>query len=132
VTGYLQLCCHLSSFSEKLIGIQAPATGVVTPGNIFAKRVAFNANLPSWPAAANTLNGTIAQTYYQACRSIPGTQVSIGSNYWNGACWSGSHGGTFRFNAYNHINTPNGLTCSWQGDEDQGQLLTAITAASNH
>jgi prepilin-type N-terminal cleavage/methylation domain-containing protein/prepilin-type processing-associated H-X9-DG protein len=119
-------------FSEKLIGIQAPATGVITPGNVFGKRVTFNANLASWPAAADTLNGTIAQTYYQSCRSIPGTQVSVGTNYWNGACWSGSHAGTFRFNAYNHINTPNGLTCSWQGGEDPGQLLTAITAASNH
>jgi prepilin-type N-terminal cleavage/methylation domain-containing protein/prepilin-type processing-associated H-X9-DG protein len=119
-------------YSEKLIGIQLPANGVITPGSIFAKRVTFNANLGTWPASPDTQNGTIAQQYYQACRSIPGTQVAIGTNYWNGACWSGSHAGTFRFNAYNHINTPNGLTCSWQGGEDPGQLLTAITAASNH
>ena len=119
-------------YSEKLIGLQVPSTGTITPGSIFAKRVTFNANLGTWPSSPDTLNGTIAQQYYQACRSIPGTQVAIGTNYWNGACWDGAHAGTLRFNAYNHINTPNGLSCSWQGGEDPGQMLTAITAASNH
>jgi prepilin-type N-terminal cleavage/methylation domain-containing protein/prepilin-type processing-associated H-X9-DG protein len=119
-------------FSEKLIGIQNPAAGVITPGNLYAKRVTFNANQPSWPGTPDTMNSTAALQYYQGCRAIPGTQVAVGTNYWNGACWSGSHAGTFRFNAYNHINTPNGLTCSWQGGEDPGQLLTAVTAASNH
>ena len=119
-------------FSEKLIGVQLPAAGGITPGSVYAKRTAFNANQPSWPNYTDTLNSAVALQYYQGCRAVGGTSVSIGTNYWNGACWDGAHAGTLRFNDYNHINTPNGLTCSWQGGEDPGQLLTAITAASNH
>jgi prepilin-type processing-associated H-X9-DG protein len=117
-------------FSEKLIGIQNPATGVITPGNIYAKRVIFNSGVGAM--TADSMNSSQAQAYVQGCRSVPGTSIAVGTNYWNGACWNGSHAGTLRFNAYNHINTPNGLTCTFGSGEDPGQLLTAITAASNH
>ena len=119
-------------FSEKLIGIQVPinsASGVVSPGSIFGKRVIFNAGVQMTP---DSLNGQQAQQYYQACRAITGTAQQVGTDYWNGACWSGSHGGTLRFSAYDHINTPNGLSCTFSATEDPGQLLTAITASSNH
>jgi len=51
---------------------------------------------------------------------------------WNGAAWTGSHAGTLRFNAYDHVNTPNGITCSTSGGEDPGTFTTAITAGSFH
>jgi prepilin-type N-terminal cleavage/methylation domain-containing protein/prepilin-type processing-associated H-X9-DG protein len=117
-------------FSEKLIGIQNPATGVITPGNIYGKRVIFNSGVG--PMTPDSMNATQAQAYVQGCRSVPGTSIAVGTNYWSGACWDGSHLGTLRFVAYNHINTPNGLTCTFGAGEDPGQLLTAITAQSNH
>jgi prepilin-type N-terminal cleavage/methylation domain-containing protein/prepilin-type processing-associated H-X9-DG protein len=117
-------------FSEKLIGIQNPATGIITPSNIYGKRVIFNSGAPAM--TPDSMNGAQAQTYVQMCRAVPGTSIAVGTNYWSGACWDGSHAGTLRFNSYNHINTPNGLTCTFGAGEDPGQLLTAITAQSNH
>ena len=51
-----------------------------------------------------------------------------------GPCWNGSHAGTLHFNAYNHWNTPNGLSCvagnSWGGAP--GGYNDIISASSNH
>jgi prepilin-type N-terminal cleavage/methylation domain-containing protein/prepilin-type processing-associated H-X9-DG protein len=116
-------------FSEKLIGIQTPATGAPTANSPFAKRVIFSATAT---INADTGGGMQAATFYQACRSVPGTATAVGTNYWSGACWAGSHAGTLRFNAYDHVNTPNGLTCTSGGGEDPGGVTTAITAQSNH
>jgi prepilin-type processing-associated H-X9-DG protein len=77
-------------------------------------------------------NSNQALQFVQACKSVPGTTGADGSTTWNGACWSGSHSGTLRFNAYDHVNTPNGYSCTTSAGEDPGSLTTAITAASNH
>jgi prepilin-type N-terminal cleavage/methylation domain-containing protein/prepilin-type processing-associated H-X9-DG protein len=121
---------NTAAFSEKLIGIQTPSGGgSVTAGSIFAKRVIFSATVAYNP---DTNNAAQAQAFYQKCRSIPGSQTAVGTNYWSGACWSGSHAGTLRFNGYTHVNTPNGLTCTISAGEDPGNTNTAITAQSNH
>jgi prepilin-type N-terminal cleavage/methylation domain-containing protein/prepilin-type processing-associated H-X9-DG protein len=117
-------------FSEKLIGVQTPASGTVTPGSVYAKRVIFQVS--SVTVANDTGGPAQALAFYQGCRAIPGTQVASGTNYWNGAVWAGSHSGTLRFNAYDHVNTPNGLSCQDGNAQAPGDQTDAITAASNH
>jgi len=129
--GLVDGTSNTALFSEKLIGIQTPSAGVITTASIFAKRVIFQATGVS-SIAADTGGPAEALKFYQGCRSVPATAVAVGTNYWNGACWSGSHAGTLRFNAYTHINTPNGLSCTTVSDQDPGGVTTAITPASNH
>jgi prepilin-type N-terminal cleavage/methylation domain-containing protein/prepilin-type processing-associated H-X9-DG protein len=117
-------------FSEKLIGIQTPANGGPLASSPLAKRVIFNA--PGATVTQDSGNAAQALAYVQACKSVPGTAVALGTNYWSGACWTGSHAGTLRFNSYDHVNTPNGLTCTTSNGEDPGNSTTAITAQSNH
>ena len=63
-----------------------------------------------------------------------GTTLPYYPTQWSGACWNGSHEGTLHFNAYDHWNTPNGLSCiagnSWGGPP--GGFNDIITATSNH
>ncbi len=129
--GLVDGTSNTAIFSEKMIGLQTPATGVITPGSILAKRVIFSANGIS-SIAADSGGPAQATQFFQGCRSVPGTSVAVGTNYWNGACWSGSHAGTLRFNSYDHVNTPNGLSCTAGTGEDPGGVTTAITASSNH
>ncbi len=130
--GFTDGTSNTAVFSERLIGVQLPSSGGFFPGSgPNAKRVNFYAaGVTGYNADSGNPAG--AQSYYNACRNVPGTQSSVGANYWNGACWSGTHAGTFRFNAYNHVNTPNGLTCTMTNGEDPGNVTTALTAASNH
>ncbi|WP_422927235.1 DUF1559 domain-containing protein [Singulisphaera sp. PoT] len=127
--GIVDGTSNTALFSEKLIGIQTPSAGVIMPGSAFAKRVIFSAVVN---ITADTGGAAQAQQFYQACRSVPGSSVAVGTNYWNGACWAGSHAGTLRFNTYSHVNTPNGLSCTPGSGEDPGGVTTAITASSNH
>jgi len=131
VQGMVDGTSNTTLFSEKLIGVQTPSTGAITPGSPFAKRVIFSSTGVS-SIAADTGGPAEALQFYQGCKSVPGTSVAVGTNYWNGACWSGSHAGTLRFNAFSHVNTPNGLSCTAGTTEDPGQVTTAITASSNH
>jgi prepilin-type processing-associated H-X9-DG protein len=117
-------------FSEKMIGIQTPASGGVYPGTTNANRVIFQVS--SVTVTNDTGGAAQAQLFLQGCRSIPGSQQSSGTNYWNGACWAGSHSGTLRFNAYDHVNTPNGLSCQDGNAQAPGDNTDAITASSNH
>ncbi len=121
---------NTAMFSEKLIGLQTPGSGGVLPGSTGAKRVIFQVS----SITVNQDSGGPAEalSFYQACRAIPGTQQAAGANYWNGACWSGSHSGTLRFNAYDHLNTPNGLSCQDGNAQAPGDVSDAITASSNH
>jgi prepilin-type N-terminal cleavage/methylation domain-containing protein/prepilin-type processing-associated H-X9-DG protein len=121
---------NTAMISEKLIGVQTPAAGGITASSANAKRVIFQA--PGATVTRDSGNAAQALQYAQACKSVPGTAVAVGTNYWSGACWSGSHAGTLRFNAYNHVATPNGLTCTAQSTEDPGTADTAITPKSNH
>jgi prepilin-type processing-associated H-X9-DG protein len=118
---------NTAMISEKLVGPGGANTLANSP---FAKRVLFNA--PGATVTPDTGGAGEALKYYQACRSVPGTAVSLGSGNWNGAAWTGSHAGTYRFNAYQHMNTPNGLSCSTSTGEDPGNYTTAITAGSFH
>jgi len=130
VEGITDGTSNTAMFSEKLIGVQTPATGGITASSSLAKRVIFQA--VGATVTPDTGNAAQALQYLQACRSVPGSALPLGTNYWSGACWDGSHAGTLRFNSYAHVNTPNGLTCSTGSTEDPGNYTTAITAQSNH
>ncbi len=121
---------NTAMFSEKLIGLQTPANGGIMPGSSLAKRVIFQVS----SITVNKDSGGPAEAlaFYQACRAVPGTQQAAGTNFWNGACWAGSHSGTLRFNAYDHLNTPNGLSCQDGNAQAPGDVTDAITASSNH
>ncbi len=119
---------NTAMFSEKLMGINS--TAVITPGMPNAKRVCF---LVSGITVVPDTGGVVqALAFYQACRGVSAATPSSGSNQWTGACWNGSHWGTLRFNAYDHVNTPNGLTCQDNGAQSPGDATDALTATSNH
>jgi len=117
-------------FSEKLIGLNG--NQVIYPGTANARRAQFTVGL-----TVNVDQGSQAQAlaFYQQCRGVPATTAALTPTQWSGGVWSGSHSGTFQFNAYNHVNTPNGLSCcmsSLAGNGDPGYIQDAITASSNH
>jgi len=117
------------AFSERLIGL--PGEPVITISSNDAKRVIFG---PVPGVVADARDADAALAFVQACRSLPGTTTTAGSqnNAWiGGAVWAGSHGNTLRFNSYSHVNTPNGISCKAH-DYSPGQAIDAITAGSNH
>src|SRR5262249_58914809 len=66
---------------------------------------------------------------------LPPATASFGMNWYTASVWTGSHGSTLRFNAYNHFNTPNGLSCfdmSTGNTQTAGDVSDALTANSNH
>ncbi len=115
--------------SEKLIGITTPSAGGVYPGSINARRVMFPVGLTVTVDAGSAAQ---ALAFMQACQNVSGSVTSTGSNAWSGAVWSGSHTGTLRFNAYDHVNIPNGLSCQDAGAQTPGDNTDALTANSNH
>jgi len=119
---------NTAMFSEKLIGIAGGAAALRSSPN--ARRVNFSISITY---NDDNVNGAAqAQNFVSACKSIPGTQASVGNSMWNGAAWTGSHAGTYRFNAYSHVMTPNGVSCTNQATEDPGTYRTGITAGSFH
>jgi prepilin-type processing-associated H-X9-DG protein len=117
-------------FSEALVGINgfSPVKPGDRPNSL---RVSYQLNLNvNW----DTQDPGAALAFVQACKSVPGTATPTNPTQWSGACWDGDHAGTLHFNAYNHFNTPNGLSCvaanSWGGPP--GGLNDAITANSLH
>ncbi len=120
-------------FSEKLIGITTPADGTVLPNSALAKRVVFQVSSVTVQNDLGGPQGTAqAVAFYQGCNSIPGSQAAYGHNAWAGAVWNGSHSGTLNFNAYDHVNTPNGLSCVDGNAQQPGDNTDALTANSNH
>jgi prepilin-type N-terminal cleavage/methylation domain-containing protein/prepilin-type processing-associated H-X9-DG protein len=117
-------------FSEKMIGIQTPSTGTILVGSTFSNRVMFQ--VASITVATDTGGPAQALAFYSACANLPGGTAATGVNYWNGACWTGSHAGTLRFNAYDHVVPPNGNSCQDGNAQAPGDVTDAITASSLH
>jgi len=121
---------NTAMFSEALIGLNGFV--VVYPGNLpNALRVSYPTSFTSnW----DTGGVVQAQGFVQTCNSTPGTTQPTNPTQWAGACWNGSHAGTLHFNAYNHWNTPNTLSCvasnSWGGAP--GGFNDLLSASSNH
>jgi len=122
---------NTAMFSEALVGLNG-YVGNTYPGNRpNSLRVSYQTGFTvNWDSG----NATEALNFVMLCRSLPATTAPTNPTQWSGACWSGDHAGTLHFNAYNHNNTPNGLSCvsgnSWGGPP--GGLNDAITAGSLH
>jgi prepilin-type N-terminal cleavage/methylation domain-containing protein/prepilin-type processing-associated H-X9-DG protein len=121
---------NTAAFSEALIGLNGYIS--IPPGQIpNSLRVSYQTSMTvNWDAG----NPQMALTFVQTCQSLPATTTPTNPTQWAGACWDGDHAGTLHFNAYNHWNTPNGLSCvaanSWGGPP--GGLNDLITASSLH
>ena len=117
-------------FSEKLIGLNGFVP--VSPGQPRANRVSFQTSFTStW----DNNNQGLAMQFLQVCKGLPGTtQPTMPTTQWTGAAWNGSHAGTLHFNAYNHFNTPNGISCVSANSVGgpPGGFNDIITATSNH
>jgi prepilin-type N-terminal cleavage/methylation domain-containing protein/prepilin-type processing-associated H-X9-DG protein len=122
---------NTAMFSEALVGLN----GYV--GNIFpgtrpnSLRVSYQMSFTvNWDMG----NAAQALQFVQTCQTLPATTAPTSPTQWSGACWDGGNAGTLHFNAYNHTNTPNGLSCvagnSWGGPP--GGFNDAITAGSLH
>jgi prepilin-type N-terminal cleavage/methylation domain-containing protein/prepilin-type processing-associated H-X9-DG protein len=125
-------------FSEKLIGLNGNV--VVYPGTPPTSlrvtfQTSFTTDVNGNPATPPGTGGAaMALAFLQTCNSIPSTTQAYVPTQWSGSCWNGSHAGTLHFNAYDHWNTPNGLSCvagnSWGGPP--GGFNDIITATSAH
>jgi prepilin-type N-terminal cleavage/methylation domain-containing protein/prepilin-type processing-associated H-X9-DG protein len=122
-------------FSEKLIGLAGYV--VVYPGQLLnSLRVCYQTSFTTdiGQFTVGTGGPTMAMQFLQTCNSIPSTTQPYNPTQWSGSCWNGSHAGTLHFNAYDHWNTPNTLSCvsgnSWGGPP--GGFNDIITATSAH
>jgi prepilin-type N-terminal cleavage/methylation domain-containing protein/prepilin-type processing-associated H-X9-DG protein len=131
IEGVTDGTSNTALFSEKLMGLNG-FVATATPGSALGKRVSFQTSVTvQWDVA----NGvTQAQQMYNTCKTIPATTAPTNPTQWTGAAWNGSHAGTLHFNAYDHFNTPNGLSCvsSNTVGGPPGGFNDAITPTSNH
>jgi prepilin-type processing-associated H-X9-DG protein len=128
---------NTAMFSEALIGLSGYIA--VYPGQTPQSwRVSYQTNFTTDvngnPASIGTGGVAMATNFVSTCNSLPGTTAPTNPTQWSGACWNGSHAGTLHFNAYNHYNLPNSLSCvsanSWGGPP--GGFNDIISASSNH
>lgn len=130
VEGIADGTSNTAMFSERMVGMQGDP--VVRVGDPDAKRVTFPVDVN---VNADSRNNEEAIAFLQACRSLPGTTTTEGTvnNAWiAGGVWAGSHTGTLRFNAYTHVNTPNGSSCYPPQGYPPANIHDAITVGSNH
>jgi prepilin-type processing-associated H-X9-DG protein len=124
---------NTAMLSEKLIGVANNPTVYVGTAN--AKRGIFLATYSgSYDQGRN--GGALAIAAIGACKSIPGTQGSVGS-YLSGAHWSLAYPWHHSNTSYRHHNTPNALSCITASDpvggsNPWGGVVDMITATSNH
>ena len=108
---------NTAAFSEKLIGLNGNVQ--VFPGQLPNSEALVSCTRPASRRMSTSTRaqrrdrGTkhMALNFLQTCKAIPATTAPTNPTQWSGACWNGSHAGTLHFNAYNHWNTPNGLSC---------------------
>ncbi len=118
-------------FGEKLIGINGnadvPISDVSRRG-----RVSYLVGLD---VVVDRNDSAAALNFVQRCRGLPGTLLALKPTQWSGGVWTGSHAGTLNFNAYNHVNTPNGLSCAANSSNyngNPGHIQDSLTAGSFH
>ena len=140
IEGIIDGTSTTAVISEKLIATgdygNSAGTSTITPGNrsqalrgMFATGMTINVDIGGTTCAQQ------AQSFYQACNAIQGTQtLATNTGYWCGFTWNGSNAWGANFNSYDHWNTPNKWSClsSNSSDPSAGGPMDAITATSNH
>jgi|SRR5579864_2212293 len=111
-------------FSERLIGISGSPR--VRLDSQDAKRAIFNTTV----GGGFHTGGAGALTFYQGCRSLPGSTLSgvSGDGYSNrnGYVWVASYPWHVAVNAYNHFGPPNAISCQNPATEYFGSWLTFV------
>ena len=125
-------------FSEHLLFFApsgSPVDPSVTPGGNNAKRGLFPT---TFGVVLDQVNSANALAFAAACKSLPkNTAASSESAF--GWAWLLSLDYATANNAYSHVNSPNGLSCtgtatatSFTSNSQWGGIGAAITATSNH
>jgi prepilin-type processing-associated H-X9-DG protein len=122
--------------SEMLIGLPWESSMTVSPISSDAKRVLWPLSGVNIVLDAGDIRAT--QAFVDACRSIPSVallSVSYPNIGWQGSSWAGSE--LVNMDAgYNHVNTPNALSCSPANNTGNCPgcpgYNNALTAASYH
>jgi prepilin-type N-terminal cleavage/methylation domain-containing protein/prepilin-type processing-associated H-X9-DG protein len=123
--------------SEHLLaanGLQG-AGAAITAGNVNGKRGLFQVAVPVVIDQASTAN---AQAFVAACKGVPGATAATSQNCF-GVQWLLSTDYATANNAYSHVMSPNGISCTGTPDPSGfvsnptwGGIGAAITATSNH
>jgi prepilin-type N-terminal cleavage/methylation domain-containing protein/prepilin-type processing-associated H-X9-DG protein len=113
---------------ERLHGLNISDNVTVYPGGNDFKRGIFTVSSPT--TTPNSGNAQQALAWVQACQNLPSTQGSAFA--WLGAwVWIPAHPYNIMPNSYTHFNTPNGMTCSNEGNS-WGSPSGALPPTSNH
>jgi prepilin-type N-terminal cleavage/methylation domain-containing protein/prepilin-type processing-associated H-X9-DG protein len=117
--GFTDGASTTGMISEMLIGLPWASSGTIYANAPTAKRIMWTVNsYSSTQLVMDANDGTTAYAFAQACKSLPATQ-SIALAYpnvgWQGATALGSEWLNLDA-AYNHWNTPNGLSCAPTGN----------------
>ncbi|MHB1561260.1 MAG: DUF1559 family PulG-like putative transporter [Isosphaeraceae bacterium] len=119
--------------SEKLIGNANGSPMPYASSGYLAKRGIFlTGNIPY---TFNSLNQGMAMMGMQGCKSVSGAQAASPNSWMLGFTWSIGYQWHWMVNAYNHYNTPNGLTClnpSDQSSQGWGGYAGMSPPTSNH
>jgi prepilin-type N-terminal cleavage/methylation domain-containing protein/prepilin-type processing-associated H-X9-DG protein len=143
IEGITDGTSNTAVFSEKLMGTadygNSSGKSTITASNRnLALRGMFNNGINITYSQGGAAGAAAALNFIQVCNATPGSQtLSTYSGWWDGATWTGSHGGTLNFNAYDHWNTPNKWSCIAANSpgsvqNSPGSITDAITATSNH
>jgi prepilin-type N-terminal cleavage/methylation domain-containing protein/prepilin-type processing-associated H-X9-DG protein len=125
-------------FSEHLIGAPGPVNNYgtyVLRNDPRAKRALFQISITLAPDDAT--NGIAnANSFAQQCKNIPGTTKSQGTRN-VGTHWQLGMAYALPNNAFNHVNTPNNVRCTYTNAEDAGSwywcgTLCSVAPTSNH
>ena len=90
---------------------------------------------PSAARRREERHATVAAQFVQACRALPGSAASVRSDA-NGWVWMVGYPYLVGNNAYNHANTPNGISCmnptdaSWMDFVGPARHLDSATATT--
>jgi prepilin-type N-terminal cleavage/methylation domain-containing protein/prepilin-type processing-associated H-X9-DG protein len=114
--------------SEHLIGIQGCPTLAVNSKD--AKRTDFPVNLTLTRDAGDSATALQA---VQMCNTLPGSTLDTGASCAPGQVWIEAVPFALIINSYNHFNTPNKLSCTFNaGEIPWAGSNMAATANSNH